>query len=372
MPESRTQPILFEKFPGLKAIPWINLAPLNTPVEKLGKLGKKVDCDTIYVKRDDLTSPIYGGNKVRKFEFFFADFLAKKRKVMMTMGGTGSNHSLASTLFIKQLNEAHDGNLESVLALFDQPVTEHVRKTLLLDFHFGAKFVYAHGYLGLILKGIWHYLKRRGAYFMWPGASTPIGTLGFVNAAFELKQQIEAGILPEPDKIFCAAGSSGTMAGLALGCQLAGLKTKVVAAQVSMSMFASTKTATNLARKTLQLMQRYDISVPTVDLSNIFVDPAYFGGTYGWPTKRGLDAVALAKDTENLKLETTYTGKAFACLLDYLVKDPECKNETLLFWNTYNSRDFSEVAKTVDYHGLPKALHWIYEQPLPILEPRDA
>ncbi len=372
MPESRTRPILYEKFPGLKAIPWINLAPLNTPIEKMTKLGKKVDCDSIYVKRDDLTSPIYGGNKPRKFEFFFADFLAKKRKIMMTMGGTGSNHCLASTLFIKHLNETQGGDLKSVLALFDQPVTEHVRQALLLDGNYGASFVYAHGFAGLLFKVIWHYIKRRGAYFMWPGASTSVGTLGFVNAAFELKQQVEAGIMPEPDKIFCAAGSSGTAAGLALGCQLAGLKTKVVAAQVSMEMFASTKKVVSLARQTLQLMQHHDVSIPTVDISNAFVAPDYYGGTYGWPTKRGISAVSLVKEAENLQLETTYTGKAFACLLDYLVKDPSCKNETLLFWNTFNSRDFSAVVKSVDYQGLPKPLHWIFEQPIPQLEPRDA
>ncbi len=372
MPESRTRPILFEKFPSLKSIPWINLAPLNTPVERMLKLGKKVGSNSLYVKRDDLTSPIYGGNKVRKFEFFFADFLAKKRKIMMTAGGTGSNHCLASTLYIKHLNETQGGDFQSLLAIFDQPVTEHVRKSLLLDLHFGANFVYAHGFGGIVLKVIGHYIKRRGAYFMWPGASTPLGTLGFVNAAFELKQQVEAGILPEPDKIFCAAGSTGTAAGLALGCQLAGLKTKIIGTQVSADMWASTKSTINLARKTLLFMQHHDVSVPSVDLSNINVDPGYFGGTYGWPTKRGIAAVALAKDTENLTLETTYTGKTFACLLDYLGKNPASKNETLLFWNTFNSRDYSEVAKGVDYHRLPKQLHWIYEQDLPELTPRDA
>ncbi len=291
---------------------------------------------------------------------------------MMTAGGTGSNHCLASTLFIKYLNETQGGDFQSVLALFDQPVTEHVRKSLLLDLNYGADFIYSHGYAGIVFKVIWHYIKRRGAYFMWPGASTSVGTLGFVNAAFELKQQVDAGTVPEPDKIFCAAGSSGTAAGLALGCQLAGLKSKVVAAQVSMDIFASTKKVVNLARNTLQLMQRHDVSIPTVNLSNAFVPSEYFGGTYGWPTKRSITAVALVKETENLQLETTYTGKAFACLLDYLVKDPACKNETLLFWNTFNSRDFSEVVKTVDYHSLPKSLHWIFEQDLPQLTPREA
>ncbi|HMF32838.1 MAG TPA: pyridoxal-phosphate dependent enzyme [Candidatus Lokiarchaeia archaeon] len=372
MPEPRDQPILFEHFPGLKAIPWMSLAPLQTPVENLATLGNQVGCHSIYIKRDDLTSPLYGGNKVRKFEFFFADFLAKKRKRLITLGGTGSNHCLASTIFVKHLNETQNLNIHSVIGLTDQPVTEHVRHNLLLDQYFGAEFVYAHGYGGILPKLMGYYLTHRGSYFMWPGASTAVGTLGFVNAAFELKQQVDAGEMPEPDKIFCACGSAGTSAGLALGCQLAGLKTKVIGAQVSMAMFASTKSTHNLMQKTLALLQAHDHTVPTVDLSNIFVDPNYYGGTYGWPTRRGIDAIAQVKDLEGIILEVTYTGKAFACLLDYLQKDPACKDETLLFWNTYNSRDFSDTVSSLDYHALPKNLHWIFEQDLPDLQPREA
>jgi D-cysteine desulfhydrase len=341
-------------------------------VECLSALGDQVGCSTIYIKRDDLTSPLYGGNKCRKFEFFFADFLAKKRTRLITLGGTGSNHCLASSIFVQHLNETQNLNLHSVIGLTDQPVTDHVRHNLLLDQYFGGEFVYAHSYGVIIPKLLAYYLTHKGSYFMWPGASTAVGTLGFVNAAFELKQQVDAGEVPEPDKIFCACGSSGTSAGLALGCELAGLKTKVIGAQVSMNMFANTQATQNLMRKTLELMQRHDPSVPNAKLDNIYVDPNYYGGTYGWPTRRGVDAIAKVKEFEGITLEVTYTGKAFACLLDYLEKDSTCKEETLVFWNTYNSRDFSDIVSTLDYHTLPKSLRWIFEKDLPELPPRDA
>ena len=55
------------------------------------------------------------------------------------------------------------------------------------------------------------------------GASTPLGALGYVNAVAELVDQIAA-----PDVIIHSTSSGGTQAGLVAGCQLLGLKTRVI------------------------------------------------------------------------------------------------------------------------------------------------
>ena len=46
------------------------------------------------------------------------------------------------------------------------------------------------------------------------GTGSSLGTIGFVNAIFELKTQIDEGIVPEPDAIFIPGGSTGSAAGL--------------------------------------------------------------------------------------------------------------------------------------------------------------
>ena len=79
------------------------------------------------------------------------------------------------------------------------------------------------------------YRFKRNNYFLFAGGSNLAGTLGYVNAAFELKQQINNGEMPCPEVIVCPVGSSSTLAGLTLGCQLAGLKTKVVGIRVAPS-----------------------------------------------------------------------------------------------------------------------------------------
>ena len=76
-----------------KRFPWIPLVSAPTPLERLENLSSHVGKD-IWIKRDDKTSPIYGGNKPRKLEFILAEASAAGRKELVTGGGLGSNHVL--------------------------------------------------------------------------------------------------------------------------------------------------------------------------------------------------------------------------------------------------------------------------------------
>ena len=54
-------------------------------------------------------------------------------------------------------------------------------------------------------------------YVLRPGGSSPLGCVGYVEAAAELAEQVRAGDLPAPSHIVVALGSGGTAAGLAAG-----------------------------------------------------------------------------------------------------------------------------------------------------------
>ena len=351
MPEIRNKPLLFEEYPDLEGnIPWINLAPLRTPVKKLIKLEEKLDINSLWVKCDNLTSPLYGGNKVRKLEFVLAEALNQEYKKVMTAGYIGSNHCVANAIFCNQLN------LKPIAVLIDQPITIHVRNNLLLDLYFKNEIFYSHREIP----------KDSDVYHMAPGASTPLGILGYVNAVLELKNQVNNGEMPEPDYIFIASGTSGTAAGLALGLKLAGLKTHIHAVQTASSTHSNIKMIRRLAIKTKKLMAKYDKSVPETTFEHLFFNENYFGGQYGLPTREGLEAINFIKEAEDIKLEPTYTGKTFAALLGFVqANKKDIKDKTIVFWNTYNSRDFSDILKKVDYHDLPHELHWVFEEPLP-------
>ena len=353
MPENRKKLPLFERFPDLEGnIPWIELSPLNTPVKQLNNLEKRLKINSLWVKCDDKTSPQYGGNKVRKFEFVLADAIDKGFKKVLTAGGIGSNHCVANAIFCNQLK------LKPMAFLIDQPVTSYVRNNLLLDLYFKNEIIYSKDQKNLP--------KSEEIYYMPPGASNPLGTLGFVNAMLELKDQINSGELPEPHHIFVACGSSGTTAGLLLGANIAQLKTKIHSIQTSTPNYSSLIVIKKIAKQTRELIAKYDKNLPEISLENLIFNKNYFGGIYGIPTKEGLESIKIAKETENIKLEPTYTGKAFAALLGFVRENKEeIKDKTILFWNTYNSRDFSEIVAQMDYRNLPKELHWVFEKPLP-------
>jgi len=356
MSENRKKPLLFEKFPDLEAnIPWIKLAPLKTPVINLNHLQEMLGLDSLWLKQDNLTSPIYGGNKTRKLEFLLADALEKGCTKVMTVGGIGSNHCVANAAFCNELN------LKPISALIDQPITNYVRNNLLLELYFKAEIIYSHDPEDLQNKIQSKLKNNTRLYFHGPGGSTPLGILGFVNAVQELKVQVNNGEIPEPDYIYTACGSMGTTAGLTLGVKLAGLKTIIYGVKVSES--PSINGIIRLANKGWKLLVKNDKKIPKITYEHLQLDGGYFGVSYGKPTKECLEAIKLLKEMENITLEPTYTGKAMAALIGNAEKENlKLKDKTILFWNTYNSHDFSEILNKMDYHELPKELHWAFEK----------
>lgn len=74
-----------------------------------------------------------------------------------------------------------------------------------------------------------------------------------------------------------------------------------------------------------------------------------------------MEAVSLMIDLEGIKLEGTYTGKTLAALIDD-AKNGKLQRSTVLFWNTLNSRDFSDAISNLDYHDLPRCFHRYFEE----------
>ena len=66
-------------------------------------------------------------------------------------------------------------------------------------------------------------------------------------------------------------------------------------------------------------------------------------------------------EAEGLKLEGTYTGKALAALLHDAARG-DLAGKSSLFWDTYNSRDFTDVIEGADYRKLPPAFHRYFEE----------
>ncbi len=351
------RPPLFKRFPGLEGkIARIPLGDFPTPVERLTHLGH----GNLWIKREDRSSGSYGGNKVRKLEFALADAKRRGCTGVITMGGIGTNHGLATAVFCRKLG------LGCRLVLFKQPVNRYVQQNLLLFSRYGAEIVYREGMIrtGASLLVTERLTHPRG-YILVAGGSSPVGTVGIVNAMLELGEQVDAGLLPAPRYVFCPLGSNGTMAGLSLGALLAGLPTTVIGVRVSVDCVGPITVATpenvaKLMRQTHRLLKKADPRVPDVTVKPPRVINDYLGDGYGCATDECRKALEIMKDREGISLDPTYTGKTFAALLDR-IRDPEFAKVPVLYWHTYNSVDLSGEAAAVDYRDLPESLHWVFE-----------
>ncbi len=369
----RKEPTLFKKYPNLKGkVPFVPmLTGVPTPVDRLTNLEAHLNLKNaqIYIKRDDIDHHIYGGNKLRKFEFLFGKMVKSKKKAVITMGGTGTNQGLACAIVAQQLG------MKCHLFLAPQPLTWHVQRSLLLYDHFGAKLHLAKTNERGLVKSLFFRLFHPH-YFLMPFGGTPIfgigsslGTVGFIDAMLELKEQIDQGLMPEPDIIFVAGGSIGTASGLAAGCKLLGLKAKIHVVKVSEDLVINESNFLKVSNKALKYLHAKDPSVPLLEINeeDFKIVEGFRGSQYGIITDKSQEAVDILYELEGkqkgYKLETTYTGKTMAALMDYITQE-ENKNQVVLFWNTYNSNNLDAYLRETnfDYKKLPPKFQKYYEE----------
>ncbi len=294
----------------------------------------------VWVKRDDLSSDIYGGGKVRKLEYVLANPPHNTDAPVLSLGGTGSHHLLAVALFLAPM-----GRTLHALT-FDQVMTPHVRMGLSVLASLGTQFWHARTRTGLPLAWLRYQLfqrpTRRGVY-MPPGASDGLGGLGFVAAGVELGRQIADGELPHPGRIYVTGGSAGTSAGLAIGLSIAGVATHIRIISAVETIGFNRLMYTRMLGQVFSCMRKHGFEArgrvggllreAGVTWS---IDHSQVGPGYAVPTPAGKQAIAAA-GRGGMQLETTYTGKCVAAMLhEFEADDVE---GPVVFWNTHASND---------------------------------
>jgi D-cysteine desulfhydrase len=355
---------LFECYPKLaQNLPWVPLGSYPTPVQRAEKLGAALGLDALYVKRDDSSGDEYGGNKVRKLEFMLAEARRRGLQEVLTFGGTGSNHALATAIYADKLG------MRSISVLTPQPKSPGVQRSLLLSHRYGAELhlIQSFDEQGPTATRICdEHCARTGQRPMVipTGGSSPLGTVGSLNGAYELKAQIDAGQAPLPDVIYVALGSMGTAAGIVLGLRALGLPTRVEAVRVVRDTLGNRAAMAALVQQTTDLLREADPSFPDTGFTEADAAAAirdgHYGEGYAVPTSGGQEAVELARSTEGIALENTYTGKAFAALVED-ARAGKLAGKTVLFWNTYNSRDLTPLLAEQDWRRLPDEFHECFE-----------
>ena len=346
---------LTARFPGTASIPRVELGEWPTPVNAAPKLSQQTGLASLCVKHDDLAARAYGGNKVRKLEFLLAAAQAVGSRSVITFGAYGSNHVLATAVHGARLGfDVH-------AVVMPQPVTPNLHRNLLADVAAGVTFHLADSFDDAlrVAARVRSDLRRAGdePTVVPFGGTSSLGTLGFVNAAFELADQIEAGGLSQPDVVYVPMGSMGTAVGLAIGLAAEGLRTRVQAVRVVPASLLDPSALARTVDEAVALLCSADRDFPLLSLSDLGLDvrEQFLGEGYAVPTESGRRAVALAAG-DGIALETTYTGKALSALLAD-AEAGQLAGKCVLFWDTYNSRPVEQG----DAAALPEQLRGMAE-----------
>lgn len=315
----------------------LHLGHYPTPITELSRAAESAGLPpgSLWAKRDDLTSDLYGGNKVRKLERLLEEAHARGARRIVTIGAVGSHHVLATALF----GRAQGFEVDAVLA--PQADTPHAQAVARAGALLGYTPYPVSSYAGVPLA-----VARRlrgGAYLIGPGGSSVTGSVAYADAGLELARQIADGVCPRPRCIVVALGSGGTAAGLLVGLERAGLlagsdghpPVELLAVQVVDPPFASAAATLSLA---LGIHRRLGAKMSRASIARMSralrITRAFLGGGYGSPTEAGIEATRLA-GLDGLALDPTYTAKTFAAAVDE-ARRPRADGP-VLFWMTLSA-----------------------------------
>lgn len=276
----------------------------------------------LLIKRDDAIGFAFGGNKVRKMRFVAAEAERQRADTLITSGGVQSNHARVTAAAAAKLG------MRCVLIANGTPPARATANAL-LDRLLGAEVRYVDRREDRVpaMEAAAEQCRRDGRRpFVIPiGASTPLGAAAYVDAVRELLQQIEP-----PDVIVHSTSSGGTQAGLAAGCALAGIRTRVIGVSAD-------EPAAALARDVNAIV---DGIGPIIGVSNglrdlrLEVDDRFVGDGYGIPTAESREAIDLVARMEAVFLDPTYTSKAMAGMIARVRSGEFSNGQTILFWHT--------------------------------------
>src|SRR5947207_9284138 len=196
-------------------LPRVPLAHLPTPLEEAVRFARRIEGPRVYIKRDDCTGMVMGGNKTRHNEFLMGEALKQKAEVLVWGAGVQSNNCRQTAAACNKLG------LECHLYLSRAAHNDNIQGNLLLDHLMGAKVHIVDAPIGPELDSLLlakaEELRRAGRrVFVWDRVSgRPIAAVSYALCLAEILDQMKALGLAPTHVYSAAAGATG--AGLALG-----------------------------------------------------------------------------------------------------------------------------------------------------------
>ncbi|PKO84714.1 MAG: 1-aminocyclopropane-1-carboxylate deaminase [Betaproteobacteria bacterium HGW-Betaproteobacteria-11] len=315
-------------FVGNSVLPRLPLIWHRTPVHELPSLAKKLGRKRLWIKRDDLITFGFGGNKIRGLEFLVGDALSREADTLITGAGPLSNHVRATAAVAAKCG------MRAAIIYWGKE-TPQISGNFQLVRMLGAETWFTgsldRSSVDVHMKSMAEQLTRNGAkpYVIPRGGASPLGVVGHVLAVQELLKQF-ARRTSMPEVIVLPVGSGGTMAGWLLGTSYYKAPWRIEGITVSRPAYEVQAQVLQLICDTERLLDiRSDVTKHSV-----VIHDGHIGPGYGCPSAEGSAAICLAAVEEGVFLDPVYTGKALAGLVELCATERLMDAKAVLFLHT--------------------------------------
>ena len=298
-----------EKLLKMSDFPRFNLAQLPTLMHKLNNFGKILNGPELWIKRDDLTGLVGGGNKTRKLEFLVGDAIENGYDTLATIGAIQSNHTRQTAA------AAAKSGLKCALLHFGwtKDAGPNYRKVgnILLSSIMGADLYVDDTERPIEDQGplaeFGEFLEAKGQkpYLITGGASeNKLGSLGYVVCAAEIVKQCDAKGISFDYLVHCT-GSSSTQAGMIAGFKALGSNIHVIGVADDGETEIKKRRVCQLANNTLEMLGFPE----RIKLEEIEII-ASSENEYGEPDQDIYDIITKFSRTEGIVIDPVYEGRS--------------------------------------------------------------
>lgn len=281
-----------------------------SPLQRADQLSRKLGID-LWIKRDDLAGPSYGGNKSRQLEYYFGAAEGEGADTILITGAVQSNFVRLAAAVARSCGMHPIVQLEKRVrktdALYDSSGNVLLSKILgaeIMHFPEGEDEGGADRALFARAEALRAEGRRPYVIPLGPG-HPPLGALGYVDGAAEVLEQKD-----DFDVFVVGSGSGATHTGLLAGLRGHGCQARVIGSCVRRDAGQQTPRISGMVTRFVDLYPgAAQVTAEDVQLWDGALAPGY--GEVG---ERALHSMQLVGQSEGLILDPVYTAKSFAAI----------------------------------------------------------
>jgi len=272
----------------------------DSPLQQLQSDFLKKANIQLFVKRDDLIHPLFGGNKWRKQKYNLIHAREKQSDTLLTFGGAWSNHIYATAAAARHFGFSSIGIIRGEKHT-PLNTTLAFAESCGMQLHYISRAEYRKKHEPQYLQKLKHQFGE--IYILPEGGSNTLALKGCEEIVDEINREIERPF----DVICCASGTGATLAGLV----------KALKPEQSAIGFSALKGGEFLNEEgTNFLCDAYHDT--NLDRKNWEIETAFHFGGYAKINDELIHFMRTFQSEYGFALDAVYTGKMFYGLFKHI------------------------------------------------------